>query len=37
MAVLTLALDAATYGGSVAVIEDDRVLAAREVAMRGER
>ena len=34
---LTLAIDAATYGGSVAVIERDRVLAAREVAMRGER
>jgi tRNA threonylcarbamoyladenosine biosynthesis protein TsaB len=37
MAVLTLALDAATYGGSVAVIDDDGMLAARDVAMRGER
>lgn len=33
---LTLALDAATYEGSVAVIHDGRVLAERTVAMRGE-
>lgn len=33
----TLALEAATYAGSVAVVEGDRVLAAFDVAMRGER
>ena len=33
---LTLALDAATYEGSVAVIRDGRGLAVRTVAMRGE-
>ena len=33
---LTLALDAATYEGGVAVIRDGRVLAERTVAMRGE-
>lgn len=33
----TLALDAATYTGSVAVVADGRLLAEREVAMRGER
>lgn len=34
---LTLALDAATYGGSVAVVAGGRLLAECEVAMRGER
>jgi tRNA threonylcarbamoyladenosine biosynthesis protein TsaB len=34
---LTLAIDAATYTGSVAVVEGDRVLAECGVAMRGER
>ena len=34
---LTLALDAATYGGSVAVLRGRAVLAERAVAMRGER
>jgi tRNA threonylcarbamoyladenosine biosynthesis protein TsaB len=33
---LTLALDAATYGGSVAVLRGGEVLASREIAMRGE-
>ena len=33
---VTLALDAATYEGSVAVIRDGRVIAERTVAMRGE-
>lgn len=33
---LTLALDAATYTGSVALIEGGRLLAELEVAMRGE-
>lgn len=33
---VTLALDAATYEGSVAVIRDGRVVAERTVAMRGE-
>ena len=33
---VTLALDAATYDGSVAVIRDGRVVAERTVAMRGE-
>ncbi|MFN2400345.1 MAG: tRNA (adenosine(37)-N6)-threonylcarbamoyltransferase complex dimerization subunit type 1 TsaB [Gemmatimonadaceae bacterium] len=33
---LTLALDASTYLGSVAVVSGDRVLAECEVAMRGE-
>lgn len=33
---VTLALDAATYEGSVAVIRDGQVLAERTVAMRGE-
>jgi tRNA threonylcarbamoyladenosine biosynthesis protein TsaB len=37
IAMLTLALDAATYDGSVAVIDGDRVLTSREVMMRGER
>lgn len=34
---LTLAIDASTYRGTVAVLDDERVLAAAEVAMRGER
>lgn len=34
---LTLAIDASTYRGTVAVISGDEVLAAAEVAMRGER
>jgi len=34
---LTLALDASTYTGSVAVIGDGRILAEAEAAMRGER
>jgi tRNA threonylcarbamoyladenosine biosynthesis protein TsaB len=34
---LTLALDASTYRGTVAVISGDRLLATAEVAMRGER
>ncbi|MDQ6831730.1 MAG: tRNA (adenosine(37)-N6)-threonylcarbamoyltransferase complex dimerization subunit type 1 TsaB [Gemmatimonadota bacterium] len=34
---LTLALDAATYTGSVALLHGARVLAQRDVAMRGER
>lgn len=34
---ITLALDAATYAGSVCVARDREVLAARSVAMRGER
>lgn len=34
---LTLALDASTYTGSVAVVTAGRVLAERTVAMRGER
>ena len=34
---LTLALDASTYEGSVAIVAGDRVLAERDVAMRGER
>jgi tRNA threonylcarbamoyladenosine biosynthesis protein TsaB len=33
---LNLALDAATYAGSVAVLRGDAVLAERDVAMRGE-
>ena len=33
---VTLALDAATYEGSVAIIRDGRVVAERTVAMRGE-
>lgn len=33
---LTLALDASTYGGTVAVLRGRDVLAAREVAMRGQ-
>ncbi len=32
---LTLALEAATASGSVAIVHDGRILAAREVAMRG--
>ena len=32
---ITLALDAATYVGTVAIVDDDRVLAERETAMRG--
>lgn len=34
---LTLALDASTYTGSVALIEGTRLLSEREVAMRGEK
>jgi tRNA threonylcarbamoyladenosine biosynthesis protein TsaB len=34
---LTLAIDASTYQGTVAVISGQRVIAAAEVAMRGER
>ena len=34
---LTLAIEAATYSGSVAVVDGDRVLAQCEVEMRGER
>jgi tRNA threonylcarbamoyladenosine biosynthesis protein TsaB len=34
---LTLALDAATYAGSVAVLRGDHVVAERDVVMRGER
>lgn len=34
---LTLALDAATYTGTVALMEGGRLLAEREVAMRGEK
>lgn len=34
---LTLALDASTYRGTVAVVSGDRLLATSEVAMRGER
>lgn len=34
---LTLALDASTYAGSVAVLRGASVVAEREVAMRGER
>lgn len=34
---VTLALDASTYAGSVAIIDGDRVLGECEVAMRGER
>jgi tRNA threonylcarbamoyladenosine biosynthesis protein TsaB len=37
IAMLTLALDAATYLGSVAVIDGGRVLTSLEVTMRGER
>ncbi|HJU65681.1 MAG TPA: tRNA (adenosine(37)-N6)-threonylcarbamoyltransferase complex dimerization subunit type 1 TsaB, partial [Gemmatimonadaceae bacterium] len=33
---LTLALDASTYAGSVAVLDGDRVIAECDVAMRGE-
>ncbi len=36
-ATVTLALDASTYTGSVALIEGSRVIAECEVAMRGER
>jgi tRNA threonylcarbamoyladenosine biosynthesis protein TsaB len=35
--VILLALDAATYVGSVAVIRGDDILSSAEVAMRGER
>jgi tRNA threonylcarbamoyladenosine biosynthesis protein TsaB len=35
--VITLALDASTYVGTVAVIRDSLVVAAAEAAMRGER
>ncbi|MHB1072931.1 MAG: tRNA (adenosine(37)-N6)-threonylcarbamoyltransferase complex dimerization subunit type 1 TsaB [Gemmatimonadaceae bacterium] len=35
MTPLTLALDASTYGGTVAVLRGTRLLATREVAMRG--
>lgn len=34
---LTLAIDASTYRGTVAVLSDERVLTTAEVAMRGER
>jgi tRNA threonylcarbamoyladenosine biosynthesis protein TsaB len=34
---LTLAIDASTYRGTVAVLSGDRVVSAAEVAMRGER
>ena len=34
---LTLALDAATYTGAVALVQGSRVMAEREVAMRGEK
>lgn len=34
---LTLAIDASTYQGTVAVIAGERVIATSEVAMRGER
>jgi len=33
---ITLALDACTYNGTVAVLQDDRVLAETDVAMRGK-
>ena len=33
----TLVVDAATYRGTVAVVEADRVIATEAVAMRGER
>jgi tRNA threonylcarbamoyladenosine biosynthesis protein TsaB len=36
-AALTLAIDASTYRGTVAVLSDDMILSASEVAMRGER
>jgi len=34
---LTLAIDASTYRGTVAVVDDRRVVATSEIAMRGER
>lgn len=34
---VTLALDASTYAGSVAIVAGPRLLAVRDVAMRGER
>src|SRR6476469_2365331 len=34
---LTLAIDASTYRGTVAVVREQRVVATSEVAMRGER
>lgn len=34
---LTLAIDASTYAGTVAVLRGERVLAERTIAMRGER
>ena len=34
---ITLALEASTYAGSVAVIRDGSVVAERDTAMRGER
>jgi len=34
---LTLAVDASTYAGSVALLQETRVVAEREAAMRGER
>ncbi|HEX6535091.1 MAG TPA: tRNA (adenosine(37)-N6)-threonylcarbamoyltransferase complex dimerization subunit type 1 TsaB [Gemmatimonadaceae bacterium] len=37
MSAPVLAIDAATYAGSVAVVAGERVLAERNVAMRGER
>jgi tRNA threonylcarbamoyladenosine biosynthesis protein TsaB len=36
-AALTLALDASTYTGSVALLDGERVISEREVAMRGEK
>jgi tRNA threonylcarbamoyladenosine biosynthesis protein TsaB len=36
-AILTLALDASTYTGSVALLEGSRVISECEVAMRGEK
>jgi tRNA threonylcarbamoyladenosine biosynthesis protein TsaB len=37
MSTITLAIEASTYGGSVAVIREHAVVAERETAMRGER
>ena len=34
---LTLAIDASTYQGTVAVVDGERVVATSEIAMRGER
>jgi tRNA threonylcarbamoyladenosine biosynthesis protein TsaB len=35
--VITLAIDASTYQGTVAVLDDDRVVVARSAAMRGKQ